>query len=359
MVGILDHATFSNIREQHKQLYTDCLGPWLEMIQQEIELQILPDLPGPSNVYVEFNIAEKLRGSFDEQAAQLQASVGAPYMTRNEARARLNLPQIDGADDLITPLNVLTGPTIPATGTVGMAARPVTRKGGPAYAKVRASAEHTDKARRTLAQFFRRQGQEVLSALGAEKGRHVKAADVADIFDGERWDSELAADLLKVNSALTVAAARETMTALGLDPEDFDPASIAAWLAATATGKAEAINGATAAALADAAAADDPIEAVRNLFDTYAGARAAQLAVGLTSEMSGFGSVEAGKRAGPGTTKTWSAGKNARPSHAVMNGQTVPIESTFSNGARWPADADALGVDDIAGCNCSVIVTAS
>ena len=27
MVGILDHATFSNIREQHKQLSQNCLGP--------------------------------------------------------------------------------------------------------------------------------------------------------------------------------------------------------------------------------------------------------------------------------------------------------------------------------------------
>jgi len=26
MVGILDHATFSNIKEQHKNLYQDCLG---------------------------------------------------------------------------------------------------------------------------------------------------------------------------------------------------------------------------------------------------------------------------------------------------------------------------------------------
>jgi hypothetical protein len=30
-------------------------------------------------------------------------------MTRNEARARVNLPQVDGGDDLVTPLNVLIG----------------------------------------------------------------------------------------------------------------------------------------------------------------------------------------------------------------------------------------------------------
>ena len=68
MVGILDHATFSNIKEQHKQLYSDSLGPWIEMITEEIEAQVLIEARDQANVYLEFNIAEKLKGSFEEQA---------------------------------------------------------------------------------------------------------------------------------------------------------------------------------------------------------------------------------------------------------------------------------------------------
>ena len=109
MVGILDHATFSNIKEQHKQLYSDCLGPWLAMIQQDLMLQLLPDFSDAADVYCEFNLAEKLRGSFEERATQIQTSVGAPWMTRNEARALDNLPAIPGGDQLVTPLNVLIG----------------------------------------------------------------------------------------------------------------------------------------------------------------------------------------------------------------------------------------------------------
>jgi uncharacterized protein (DUF885 family) len=37
MVGILDHATFGNIEEQHKMLYQDTLGPHLQEIQQEMD----------------------------------------------------------------------------------------------------------------------------------------------------------------------------------------------------------------------------------------------------------------------------------------------------------------------------------
>ena len=117
MVGILDHATYSNVREQHKQLYSDTLGPWLEQITEEIALQLIPRLPDAQGLYVEFNLAEKLRGSFEEQANQLRTSVGAPWLTRNEARALSNLPAVDGGDVLITPLNVTASPEGTAPGS--------------------------------------------------------------------------------------------------------------------------------------------------------------------------------------------------------------------------------------------------
>jgi phage portal protein BeeE len=109
MVGILDKASFSNITEQHKMLYQDTLGPWLTMIQDEIALQLIPEFePGPKahDFYVEFNLREKLTGSFEQRGAVLSQAVGAPWLTRNEARAMDNRPPVDGGDELIRPLNV-------------------------------------------------------------------------------------------------------------------------------------------------------------------------------------------------------------------------------------------------------------
>lgn len=107
MIGILDHATFSNITEQHKMLYQDTLGPWLTMLAEEVALQLIPDLsPGGERVYIEFNLREKLTGAFEERAASMQTAVGAPWMTVNEARALDNRPPIEGGDELIRPLNV-------------------------------------------------------------------------------------------------------------------------------------------------------------------------------------------------------------------------------------------------------------
>ncbi|MBU8819948.1 phage portal protein [Mycolicibacterium goodii] len=108
MIGLLDKATFSNITEQHKMLYQDCLGPWLSMIQDEINLQLVPEFEpvNPHRFYAEFNLREKLTGSFEERQAAITAAVGAPTMTINEARALDNRPPIDGGDELIRPLNV-------------------------------------------------------------------------------------------------------------------------------------------------------------------------------------------------------------------------------------------------------------
>lgn len=107
MVGILDHATFSNIREQHKMLYQDTLGPWLIMLQEEIALQLLPDFEkDPDRFYVEFNLREKLTGDLIERAGVMQQAIGGPWMTINEGRALDNRSPVDGGDELIRPLNV-------------------------------------------------------------------------------------------------------------------------------------------------------------------------------------------------------------------------------------------------------------
>ncbi|RPJ53075.1 MAG: phage portal protein, partial [Acidobacteria bacterium] len=107
-VGILEHATFSNIREQHKQLYQDCLAPITVQLEDEVNLGLLTEYHDPSRYYTEFNISEKLKGSFEEQARAIQVLVGGPVMTRNEGRARLNLPAVDGGDELLLPMNTTT-----------------------------------------------------------------------------------------------------------------------------------------------------------------------------------------------------------------------------------------------------------
>jgi len=113
MVGILDHATFANIKEQHANLYQDCLGPWLTMLTEELELRLLREYPQPERYYFEFNLAEKLAGSFEEQVAAYASACGRAWMTVDEVRARQNLPKLGGdAARVAMPLNLTVQPQL-------------------------------------------------------------------------------------------------------------------------------------------------------------------------------------------------------------------------------------------------------
>lgn len=101
-------GTYANMRAFRAMLYSVCLGPYYESWRQDLNTQLVP-LFTPQSIYVEPNITAKLSGSFEEQADYLSTMVGGPVMTRNEARARLNLSPVEGGDELIVPLNVTEG----------------------------------------------------------------------------------------------------------------------------------------------------------------------------------------------------------------------------------------------------------
>ncbi|MBN1956199.1 MAG: phage portal protein [Anaerolineae bacterium] len=349
MVGILDHATFSNIKEQHKNLYQDSLGPWLAMIEDDVELQLLPEFGDVGGVYVEFNIAEKLQGSFEEQVTSLQGAVGRPWMTADEARARFNLPAMGGdAERLVTPLNVMVGGMASPrdTGPKGMMDLKATMEGIDSH-RPELRANYEEKWAAALARHYRRQEAAVLSRL--PKGAKVDLGGVW--WDEERWDEELAADLLKLNTATAEAWANEVAAQLGAD---IDPDRMTAWLAEHSRIQAEQINDYTQAELEAALNGPDPGDAIKALFlaaVTVWARRQAQEGVNTASH---FGAYE-GARAGGLRSKTWKTNsKNPRPTHAAMAGVTVPIGSLFPNGMRWPGDP-AGGAEEVANCQCSVV----
>ena len=111
MLGIMEAQGYGSIREQHKALYQDTLGPVVALIEGEIERQLLVEFSDSEDIYVQANINEKLQGSFEEEQQALVAATGSPYMARNEARARLNLPRINSAafDVPVTRLDIAEG----------------------------------------------------------------------------------------------------------------------------------------------------------------------------------------------------------------------------------------------------------
>jgi HK97 family phage portal protein len=212
MVGLLDHATFSNIREQHKQLYADTLGPWCKKIQAEIDRQLVPDAQDHGDIYVEFNIAEKLKGNFEEQSSALHTLIGRPIMTANEGRARLNLPQVTddpSADALAAQQG---GPAAAPSSSVS--ARPVADDGGIVEGHI---VPHVpDLVARAVRGSWERQ---------ASRLRKLPAPQRAAAFDQPRAMRELASDLTPVLGPRALSYAQritiETYALLVTDGDAF------------------------------------------------------------------------------------------------------------------------------------------
>ena len=358
--------TYASAKDNARALYADCLGPTLQMLQQRINSFLLPMIGADPRTYVEFDLTEKLKGSFEERASILQSAVGGPWLTRNEARADNNLPPIEGGDDLIVPLNVVAGGQASPQDTHMDPQEPMTteepaepqkmRKKSEAEkirVKARSSKEEDERMTEVLKKFWKRQASSVLPKIGAKS---------ASWWDEDRWDDELAEDIIPLINSIADAHGKETAEALGFE---YDGKLTRNYLEALAKGRAHAINAATYKKLLAALEDDeDEEDTPSHVFDVRQSKDSLTFGRMLALAVAGWAAAhEAPKQARDNgimhtVEKMWVTGDNPRPEHAMMNGETVPIDKPFSNGCEWPGD-EGGDPDTTCGCNCSteVIIT--
>jgi HK97 family phage portal protein len=104
MLSRTSTPTFASMKEFRTVLYVDVLGTWSASIESALALQLVPDFNDP-DLYVEFNIDEKLQGDFEEQANAARNSVQVPWMSVNEMRAKRGQPPVGDPNDEENPYN--------------------------------------------------------------------------------------------------------------------------------------------------------------------------------------------------------------------------------------------------------------
>ena len=205
---------------------------------------------------------------------------------------------------------------------------------------------HAEKWQEVLARYFGRQ-------YAALIGRVRDNAGIETVWsDGERWDNELSADMLRLNLATAAIFAKHVADQVNAE---IDPDQMMAYLSENAERSAAAINATTRDQVAAALLAEVPKDAVKNLFEIAKTSRAQEIAGSHVNAIANFGSHDGARQSGL-TTKTWqhNGSKDPRSEHIAMDGETVGIEERFSNGARWPGDP-ILGAEQNAHCRCSVV----
>ena len=334
--------TYASAKDNARALYADCLGPVLQMLQQRINSFLLPMIGGNPDTYVEFDLTEKLKGSFEERASILQASVGGPWLTRNEARADNNLPPVKGGDELIVPLNVLTGgQASPQDTHMNQLSGEVRKKSEQPeiLIKARSSKDEDEKMADVLKKFFERQSKSVIPKMGAK---------AAKWWDKKRWDKELADDLEGEMDEIADAHGESTADLIG---QPYDTDRTRKYIRTVAEARAGIINESTYKKLVDRGDSEPSDIFEKRLVD------AAVIGGTLALASAAFGTRESIQQARDNgyqrqVFKRWVTGDNPRPSHAMMNGEEVPIDEPFSNGLNWPGD-DMGPADETCGCNCS------
>ena len=355
--------TYASAKDNARALYNDCLAPVLMQATDRINLAILPRVGEEKGHYVGYDITIKTEGTFEEKIATLSSAVGAPFLSRNEARARLDLPAIEGGDDLITPLNVLEGglasprDTDPTEERYNSAPQKILKKSEARKSRGKPTDEEADLLADVYKSFFQRQKKTVLSALGAKSAKW---------WNEGRWNKELTEDLFAAAFSMSSAIGKETVRKL-FDNGEYDPDRTEAFIQAMCKRRAEMVNQTTYKELMEALEADEDDEDNEALKATPEGVfehaeenRAESAGRAFAGALIGWAAMEACRQngaRGQNVFKTWeTTSGNPRASHAAMNGETVQYDEPFSNGAMWPGDIDNLDVEEVANCHCILVV---
>lgn len=345
-IGDLENATFSNIEQQNIMYVQDACMMWVNRIEH-----VTRRLFGArSTRYFKLNVNGLLRG--DQQSRYEAYALGRQwgFQSANDIRRLEDMVPIPGGDEYLVPLNMLPA----GSSTVQRAVRArhveevrqiesgLTVRENPAEA----APSWVTRVDTLLSDFLTEQRGAVLADIQSE--RAVRALTEQDQAS---WDEALTPPLAHAFAGIVTEFGGDAARMLS---GEFRADLVENWVQAAAARQAHNINQTTfdelRTRLAELADDETPAEAAHSVF-TGRIAAVSLIAAAIVHAIGSFGTEEGGRQAGA-TQKTWrTPSGDPRPTHAALNGVTIPIDERFSNGCSRPGDP-AGGVDEVAGCTC-------
>lgn len=348
-------ANYGGYAALRRDLYTRVLGPLIGRIEDALNAEIVPALAGGDTaVYGMLDRTEAQDGTLLERVQALQSATGGPVMTRAEARERLDLPYLEGTEELIIPLNVIQGgqasPTDSGSQNLnGSDTNQLDHRQQDGAAEEGKSL--VPKARMVLKAVTSRPSPSILEQM--------RRAYVDELQRGGLSEATVEALADRIEPFLAeqaIEAANGVILRSGTGTETIGRGAIRNYIRQMAEGKADAAVDA-AMRLLGAVSGDDAAQdtARETIEDILSEDRLGLWADASTKDATGFGSQEGARRSGA-VKKMWvhNGSSHPRAEHAAMNGETVDMDDTFSNGMRWPHDWGGGDADDIVGCNCDI-----
>ena len=106
MIGDLEHATFSNIESQDINFAKHSIMPECVNWEQELTRKLLTD-DERQRYDIEFNMEGLVRGDMESRFRAYGIARQNGFYSVNDIRAKENMSNIDGGDDVMAPLNMI------------------------------------------------------------------------------------------------------------------------------------------------------------------------------------------------------------------------------------------------------------
>lgn len=348
-------ANYGGYAALRRDLYTRVLGPLIGRIEDALNAEIVPALAGGDTaVYGMLDRTEAQDGTLLERVQALQSATGGPVMTRAEARERLDLPYLEGTEELIVPLNVIQGGQASPTDSGSQ-----NLNGSDTNQLDHRQQDQAAEEGKSLAPKARMVLKAVTSRPSPSILEQMRRAYVDELQRGGLSEATVEALADRIEPFLAeqaIEAANGVILRSGTGTETIGRGAIRNYIRQMAEGKADAAVDA-AMRLLGAVSGDDAAQdtARETIEDILSEDRLGLWADASTKDATGFGSQEGARRSGA-VKKMWvhNGSSHPRAEHAAMNGETVDMDDTFSNGMRWPHDWGGGDADDIVGCNCDI-----
>lgn len=106
VAGITDNATYSNSDQESRALVVRCLAPMAKRIEQAMNAALLPEL-SRKTLFIEHDLAGLLRGDLKARYEAYRIGREWGWLAPNEIRGWENMPEIEGGNEYLSPLNMV------------------------------------------------------------------------------------------------------------------------------------------------------------------------------------------------------------------------------------------------------------
>jgi HK97 family phage portal protein len=107
VAGITDNATYSNTDQESRALVVRCLAPMAKRVEQAMNAALLT-ADSRKSLFIEHDLAGLLRGDMKARYESYRIGRDGGWLSQNEIRRWENMPEIEGGNEYLSPLNMTT-----------------------------------------------------------------------------------------------------------------------------------------------------------------------------------------------------------------------------------------------------------